>query len=142
MPRQSGTWAISVIYSRFFPPDTTSGIAGYSDDAPYFALTSSGSQWSLVSAADSRIMYPNWVGSASATPSITSATFSATPTPHDCINGACIMASTHGTPGMYGTLEECETACGTTGCSGKCISNSDWAQIQGLSNQLKNRNCG
>jgi hypothetical protein len=60
--------------------------------------------------------------------------------PHDCINGACIKKSVYGTPGLYKSLSECEIACGT-GCSGKCISNDDWAQIEGLSNQLKSRNC-
>ncbi|MBE8990638.1 hypothetical protein [Nostoc sp. LEGE 12450] len=59
---------------------------------------------------------------------------------YDCINGACIKANVYDTPGIHESLSECETACGT-GCSGKCISNSDWAQIEGLSGQLKNRNC-
>lgn len=59
----------------------------------------------------------------------------------DCINGACINASKYNTPGMYPSLSECENVCGA-GCGGKCISNSEWAQIEGLSNQLKNRNCG
>ncbi|MBN3926114.1 hypothetical protein [Nostoc sp. NMS4] len=66
------------------------------------------------------------------------------PTPtdkYDCINGACIKKTVYSTPGIYQSLSECETACGT-GCSGKCVSNADWAQIEGLSNQLKNRNCG
>ena len=60
---------------------------------------------------------------------------------YDCINGACVKKTVYKTPGIYSSLSECETACGT-GCSGKCISNSEWAQIEGLSNQLKNRNCG
>ena len=141
MPRQSGTWTIAVSYSPpAFPPDTEN-IAGYSDDNPTFGLTSGNTQWSLLSAADGRLMYPNWIGANTATPIITSKVFTATPTPHDCINGACIMASVYSTPGIYKTLEECEIACGT-GCSGKCISNSDWAQIQGLSSELKNRSCG
>lgn len=59
---------------------------------------------------------------------------------YDCINGACTANTTYGTPGIYQTLSECETACGT-GCSGKCISNSDWSQIEGLANQLKQSNC-
>jgi hypothetical protein len=61
--------------------------------------------------------------------------------PHDCINGACLLASQYGTPGLYASLAECEVACGT-GCSGKCISNAEWSQIESLSNQLKNKNCG
>lgn len=59
---------------------------------------------------------------------------------YDCLNGACVKNSDHNTPGLYPTLSDCEIACGT-GCSGKCISNADWAQIEGLSKQLKNKNC-
>lgn len=59
---------------------------------------------------------------------------------YDCLNGACTPNFTYNTPGLYNSLSACEIACGT-GCSGKCVSNSDWAQIQGLSNQLKSRNC-
>jgi hypothetical protein len=59
---------------------------------------------------------------------------------HDCINGSCIPQSTYNTPGIYQSLSDCEVACGT-GCSGKCISNADWAQISGLASQLKNKNC-
>ncbi|MEH2128306.1 hypothetical protein [Nostoc sp.] len=65
-----------------------------------------------------------------------------TDVPHDCVNGVCIPASTHGTLGLYASLAACEVACGVHGCSGQCVGNSDWAQIEGLSNQLKNRNCG
>lgn len=63
-------------------------------------------------------------------------------TQYDCINGACIPSSTHGTLGLYASLSDCEVNCGFKGCSGQCVSNSDWAQIEGLSKQLKNRNCG
>lgn len=59
---------------------------------------------------------------------------------YDCINGACINKNTYNTPGLYKSLSECETVCGT-GCSGKCISNSDWSTIEGLASQLKNKNC-
>lgn len=59
---------------------------------------------------------------------------------YDCVNGGCIKKSVYNTPGLYESLDDCQLACGT-GCSGKCISNADWAQIEGLSNQLKNRNC-
>lgn len=63
-----------------------------------------------------------------------------TETQYDCINGACIPKSTYNSPGLYASLSDCQVACGT-GCSGKCLSNSDWAQIEGLANQLKSRNC-
>ncbi|MEH2307003.1 hypothetical protein [Nostoc sp.] len=62
------------------------------------------------------------------------------PLKYDCVNGACVGYTMYNTPGIYPTLSACEQACGT-GCSGKCVSNSDWAQIEGLSGQLKNRNC-
>jgi len=60
--------------------------------------------------------------------------------PHDCINGACTPKTTYNTPGLYVSLEECEVACGT-GCSGICVSNSDWAKIEGLAGQVKNKVC-
>ncbi|MEH2136848.1 hypothetical protein [Nostoc sp.] len=59
---------------------------------------------------------------------------------YDCINGACTPSTTYKTPGLYSDMNACELACGT-GCSGKCISNSDWAQIEGLASQLKNHEC-
>lgn len=58
----------------------------------------------------------------------------------DCINAACRPSTEYNTPGIYSSLSECEQACGT-GCSGKCINNSDWQKIQELANQLKNKNC-
>lgn len=81
--------------------------------------------------------YPNSVDV-----SITSAVNSCPPpaVSYDCINGACIPKTTYNTPGIYNSLEDCETSCGT-GCSGKCIPNSEWATIEGLSSQLKQRNC-
>ncbi|MBD2243222.1 hypothetical protein [Nostoc sp. FACHB-888] len=59
---------------------------------------------------------------------------------YDCINGACIKKDVYKTPGFYKSLSECEIACGV-GCSGKCISNSEWSQIENLSSQLRLRNC-
>ena len=59
---------------------------------------------------------------------------------YDCINGACTKATKYSTPGLYPSISDCEIACGT-GCSGKCIPNSEWTRIEDLSNQLKNRNC-
>ncbi len=75
-------------------------------------------------------------------PTISSSTNSCPPPAleYDCVNGACISKTRYNTPGLYKSLPECQTACGA-GCSGKCISSDDWAQIQGLSNQLKSRNC-
>lgn len=59
---------------------------------------------------------------------------------YDCVNGACIKKETYGTPGLYESIEECEVVCGE-GCSGKCLSNTDWAKIQDLASKLKNKNC-
>lgn len=59
---------------------------------------------------------------------------------YDCINGACLPKATYNTPGLYQSLEDCEVACGA-GCSGKCISNSEWAQIEGLSDEVRSTNC-
>ncbi|TAF07769.1 MAG: hypothetical protein EAZ77_08650 [Nostocales cyanobacterium] len=58
----------------------------------------------------------------------------------DCINGACTNKTTYKTPGLYQSLEECQQMCGT-GCGGVCISNSEWAQIQGLASQNKSKSC-
>ncbi|MEH2023921.1 hypothetical protein [Nostoc sp.] len=60
---------------------------------------------------------------------------------HDCVNGVCVPSTTHSTLGLYASLSDCQVACGSKGCSGQCVSSSDWAQIEALSNQLKNRNC-
>lgn len=142
MTRQSGTWAITYRYSPAVYSAGVENVRGYSDDDPYFGLTSGGSQWSLLSAADGRVMYPNWIG-ASITPIIDNKIFTPdTPPPiqYDCVNGACLPKTTFNTPGIYATLSECEINCGT-GCSGKCLSNEDWAQIEGLAAQLKNKNC-
>lgn len=60
---------------------------------------------------------------------------------YDCINGACLKSKDYGTPGLYKSLEECETVCGEKKCSGKCISNKEWNQIKDLAGKLKNKNC-
>lgn len=62
-------------------------------------------------------------------------------TSYDCINGACIKKTQYNTPGIYNSLSQCETACGT-GCSGKCLSNEEWNKISDLAGKLKQRNCG
>ncbi|MHC5826774.1 MAG: hypothetical protein ACYT04_65630, partial [Nostoc sp.] len=59
---------------------------------------------------------------------------------YDCVNGACIDKNTYKTPGLYESISDCEIACGI-GCSGKCLSNADWAQIESLSSQIMNKNC-
>lgn len=61
-------------------------------------------------------------------------------TQYDCVNGGCVLKTKYNTPGLYQSLAECQLACGA-GCSGKCISNDDWSQIEGLAGQLRNKNC-
>lgn len=135
----SGTWTIS--WNRTvssFSSNQSDDVSGYADDSPY--LADSAGIRSLVSACDGRNM-STWCFSSSGC-YIVSAVFtpSQAPLEYDCINGACLPKTTYNTPGLYPTLEECEVSCGA-GCSGKCISNSDWAKIEGLSSQLKNKNC-
>jgi hypothetical protein len=60
---------------------------------------------------------------------------------YDCLNGSCIPSGTYSTPGIYESLEECEVNCGGQGCSGKCLTNAEWAAIVGRSENLKNINC-
>lgn len=62
------------------------------------------------------------------------------PIHYDCLNGICVEKKAYNTPGIFKSLSECETACGT-GCSGQCIPNDEWNKIQSLANQLKNKNC-
>lgn len=79
------------------------------------------------------------------------------PDAYDCINGTCILKGVYGTPGIYESLEECESSCGNKPmCSppfecidpsnfcppGKiCIPQNEWTQIEGLANKLKQKNC-
>lgn len=65
---------------------------------------------------------------------------------YDCINGNCTQSTTYNTPGIYNSLEECQANCGSSNpgnqCDGVCISSPEWATIQGLASQLKNKSCG
>ncbi|MEH2077023.1 MAG: hypothetical protein V7K57_21925 [Nostoc sp.] len=61
---------------------------------------------------------------------------------YDCINGACIEKSKYNTPGLYQSLDDCQTVCGGTSCGGQCISNPDWAQIESLASQIRSKECG
>jgi hypothetical protein len=76
--------------------------------------------------------------------SIVDAVISCPPPPpppqYDCLNGACVTKTTYNTPGLYPSLGECQVACGT-GCSGVCVSASDWANIEGLASRNKSQNC-
>lgn len=140
-----GTW--SIVWAEYGDGGTYT-CTGYESDTPFFAYDSSINKDVLKSACDGRKMQKPWWSSNIGASKVVSRTFTKsdpncgipTPKKYDCINGACLEASQYNTPGIYQSLSDCEVNCGT-GCSGKCISNSDWAQIKGLSNQLKNRNC-
>ncbi|MBN3877527.1 MULTISPECIES: hypothetical protein [unclassified Nostoc] len=147
-----GIWQL---YDNWSGHPTFSGLdtyTGYELDNPTWTLNSgSTTVWSLLCVGtDNRSLASASINDPSSTLYSSSKTFVkddpscttvAPSVAHDCINGACTPKTTYGTPGLYPSLSECEVACGT-GCSGKCISNSEWAQVEGLANQLKNRNCG
>ena len=59
---------------------------------------------------------------------------------YDCINGSCLNKTQYGTPGIYGSISDCEKNCGP-GCGGVCISNADWTAIASLASQVKNKVC-
>ncbi|MDJ0795802.1 MAG: hypothetical protein QNJ51_03020 [Calothrix sp. MO_167.B12] len=62
--------------------------------------------------------------------------------PHDCLNGACVLASEFGTPGLYKSLSACQKVCGTKGCSGVCLSKKEFSSLRELAKQNKRNNCG
>lgn len=139
-----GTWTINY---RFAGQNYSLQFAGYENDQPYrkFSSYPGCSAYSdIASGCDQRILIEGLTCNAS----LSNVSFSFVKSDpncgviqeYDCINGACLPKTQYNTPGIYASLAECEQACGT-GCSGKCISNSDWATIEGLSNQLKQRNC-
>lgn len=132
----AGTWNLITRLNSTGTRDYAESYPGFADDNP--VLVQASPTMNLISSCDGRIFLANWgIGS------IVSKTFVPSTPPvikYDCINSACVNKATYNTPGFYQSLSECETSCGT-GCGGKCISNSEWAQIEGLSNQLRNRNC-
>jgi hypothetical protein len=141
-----GTFTITYSYQG---SSYTANATGYENDQPY--LKNSGGLAYLWSACRNVDMRGGQVWAGTNEAPIQSYTFTKTNplcgTPdeppqekYDCINGSCIPKTTYNTPGLYQSLSACEIACGT-GCSGKCISNSDWAQIEGLSSQLRNKSC-
>ncbi|MEH2052053.1 hypothetical protein [Nostoc sp.] len=146
-----GNWAL---YDNWSGHPTFSGIdnyAGYELDNPTWTLApGSTTTWQLICVGtDNRSLASASINDPSSTLYSSSKAFTKTdpsctsPSPtsaYDCINGACTPKTTYNTPGLYATLSDCQVACGT-GCSGVCVSNSDWAQIEGLSGQLRNRNC-
>jgi hypothetical protein len=143
MTGNPGTWSITYQLSpnNANPWENRTGsFTGYSDDAPYLASkTQSGcSRAQDVKASDGRVLIPTLVCNSYIRNFV--ATFTPDVVKYDCINAACVKSTQYNTPGFYQSLSQCESTCGT-GCSGHCISNSDWSQIEGLANQLKNKNC-
>ncbi|MDJ0797883.1 MAG: hypothetical protein QNJ51_13885 [Calothrix sp. MO_167.B12] len=61
--------------------------------------------------------------------------------PHDCLNGACVLASEFNTPGLYKSLSECQKVCGAKGCSGECLSKKEFSILKELARQSRNVNC-
>jgi hypothetical protein len=62
---------------------------------------------------------------------------------YDCINGSCIASGQYNTPGIFSTLELCQSKCSlaANNCDGQCISNEEYSQIQSAIAQ-KQRDCG
>lgn len=137
---RAGTWVIHYTFNG--TPLTSSTYTGTEDDNPYFSNESGRAV--LRSVCDGRNMEPPYFAGSFSTVSITSSVFTPDDIPedkYDCVNSACIKSTVYNTPGIYDSLSTCETSCGS-GCSGKCISNSEWAQIEGLASQIKSKECG
>ena len=76
---------------------------------------------------------------------------------YDCINGQCIEAGTHKTPGIYTSLSDCQAVCANGGAcaegkqcvdpttfipSGKvCIDRSEFDSIEALISQIGSEVC-
>ncbi|MEH2193411.1 MAG: hypothetical protein V7K98_12340 [Nostoc sp.] len=140
---RKGRWTISYTFRDSPRPDAIYPNST-EDDSPFFS--NEGGQAILRSACDGRNMEPPYFAGQFSTVNITSSVFTpdagqADTSKYDCINGGCIKNSAYNTPGLYASLSDCELACGT-GCSGQCISNSDWSQIEGLASQIRSKECG
>lgn len=111
--------------------------------APYsYRFGNNGDSLYLVHATGELLLGNQWIGETLRSFTVRQISLCAGQTlTYDCINGACFQSSQFNTPGIYTSLAQCESQCGGSTCKGKCISNSDWAQIEGLANQLKNQNC-
>lgn len=80
------------------------------------------------------------------------------PKTYDCINGSCIESTQYKTPGLYKSLEECQSKCGTmaAGCppgeecldpknycppGHVCLTSSEFSEISSLASQIKGEIC-
>ena len=78
----------------------------------------------------------------------------ATPT-YDRVNNACVLSTRYNTPGVYASLEQCESASGPTNCQAPkicvpsdycppgmvCLPFGEFSQIEGLAATLNNSAC-
>ncbi|MEA5619512.1 hypothetical protein VB711_16935 [Cronbergia sp. UHCC 0137] len=137
----TGTWTVNY----FFNGSQSFTMIGNSNDAPYqsFETIEGCSNYSVIrSSFDNREM-----SSFTCNASVSGVNFTFVADDpncgiaYDCINGACLPQSTYNTPGQYPTLADCELVCGGDSCTGKCISNNEWVQIENLANQVKNNVC-
>jgi hypothetical protein len=77
---------------------------------------------------------------------------------YDCLNGGCIQHTVYNSPGLFTTLAECQAACGSASnnnckppnicvspdyCppSMVCLTLAELSTIDGLSGELKSKNC-
>ena len=64
---------------------------------------------------------------------------------YDCLNGGCVTKETYSTPGLYASLEACQSICGvppTPPCDGECVSNAQIAALQQAANIITSKLCG
>jgi hypothetical protein len=62
------------------------------------------------------------------------------PDSYDSVSGECVKADTHGTPGKYASLAECEAA-NKGKCDGECVSTDDLAALQQAADRVKSKFC-
>lgn len=62
------------------------------------------------------------------------------PDSYDSVSGECVKADTHGTPGRYATLAECQAA-NKDKCDGECVSAEDLAALQQAADRVKSKFC-
>jgi hypothetical protein len=78
---------------------------------------------------------------------------------YDCLNGVCIQQTAYNSPGLFATLAECETACGSASNNNckppnicvppdycppgmVCLPDEEFSRIESLGVALKNSACG
>jgi hypothetical protein len=77
---------------------------------------------------------------------------------YDCLNGGCIQHTVYNSPGLFTTLAECQAACGSASNNNckppnicvspdycppgmVCLTLAELSTIDGLSSELKSKNC-